>query len=150
MDNVLPQEMLANGRSPDPTFEPDEELYIRFSQMDGETVNPICIKCPGQSANRSKYSQPQWVLLCDYPKFVNFGYGLILVGEIPPELTSTGEVVFSFKPVHDPMDNNYSHTEIRAFKEGQCVKRLYNKTLILEFRILLSRKIQIIQLPQTS
>jgi hypothetical protein len=149
MNNALPPEMLANGRNPDPTFEPNEELYIRFDQMDGKAVSPICIKCP-QSSNRSKYSQPEWVLLCDYPKFVNFGYGSIQVCEIPPELTSDGNIVFAFKPTHAPLDDNYSHTDIEAFKEGQCVKRLNNKKLVARFRILLSQKIQIIRFPQTS
>src|SRR5665648_111758 len=82
-EHSIPQEMFRNGRPIDPIFLADEELYIRFDRIDGENVDPACIKAPVQSVNRSKYSKAEWVLLARYPQFLDWGYGSFKVGDIP-------------------------------------------------------------------
>jgi hypothetical protein len=117
-ENPIPIEMFRNGRPIDPNFLPDEELYIRFDRIDGENVDPACIKAPVQSVNRSKYSRSEWVLLARYPQFLDWGYGSFKVSDIPESITSEFNITHFYKVEHVPLDDNYSHSEVRAIRMG--------------------------------
>ena len=57
--------MRTNGRLPDPVFDEDECFYCRIDpariQPDG-MVDPAHVRRPNLSSNRSKYSEPHYVL----------------------------------------------------------------------------------------
>ncbi len=118
MNNSIPQEMFRNGRSADQTFNQDEGLYIRFNVISGGKVDVTCIRCPNQSVNRSKYSRPEWVLITNCMRFLNWGCGAFFVEEIPNLIRSSGSggVDYHFRIFHDSIERNYSHSEIRAYK----------------------------------
>jgi len=147
-ENPIPQEMFRNGRPVDPIFLPVEELYIRFDRIDGENVDPACIKAhPVQSVNRSKYSKAEWVLLSRYPQFLNWGYGSFKVSDIPESITSEFGITHFFKVEHAPLDDNYSHSEVRAYKNRKIVGRK-NDAIRLKYRVILSQRIIILKMPE--
>jgi len=146
-ENHIPREMFRNGRPIDPVFLPDEELYIRFDRIDGENVDPACIKAPVQSVNRSKYSKAEWVLVARYPQFIDWGYGSFKVCDIPESITSEFGITHFFKVEHAPLDDNYSHSEVRAYKNGELVRRK-NDVIRLKYRVILSQRIIILKMPE--
>jgi hypothetical protein len=42
----IPDQMFRKGRPIDPVFPLEEDLYIRFDQVDGKRVHPMCIRYP--------------------------------------------------------------------------------------------------------
>lgn len=122
----IPDRLRVSGRQPDPIFDAGEFLYVRCKddQVDGLQLKPAAIKFPNWSTNRSKYSEPEDVLL---PSFSDWRVAKFKVGHIPKSLQEGQSKVFSFRPVHDPVHaplnpedppENYAHTEVRAFKDG--------------------------------
>ena len=146
-EHSIPQEMFRNGRPIDPIFLQDEKLYIRFDRIDGKNVDPACIRAPIQSVNRSKYSKAEWVLLDNYPKFLNWGYGSFKVWDVPESITSEFNITHFYKVEHAPLDDNYSHSEVRAYKNGELVKRK-NDAIRLKYRVILSQRITILKVPE--
>ena len=146
-EHSIPQEMFRNGRPIDSVFSPDEELYIRFDRTDGKNVDPGCIRAPVQSVNRSKYSKAEWVVLANYPKFLNWGYGSFKVCDVPESITSEYGITHFIKVEHDPLDDNYSHSELKAYKNGELVKRKYD-AIRLKYRVILSQRIIILRMPE--
>ena len=148
MPSQIPDQMRRNGREPDPVFSPYEDLYIRFDKMSGHHVNPAGISAKNQSVNRSKYSQPKWVLLACYPSYLEWGYGSFLVKNIPDNLITPGGVRIDFKVEHEPEEENYSHSVICPYKEGARYKQIKNKHEVkLKFRVKLSQRIKILKEP---
>jgi hypothetical protein len=128
-----PEELIRNGREVDPVFLPDELLYYRIVRLEGNRVNPIDIpftddiaggkiKC-ALSVNRGKYSQPHHVLYSKYPKHINDGVVKFSVRDIPEAIEHVEEhTILNFRVEHDPLEDNYSHSQIRAFRDGVRVK----------------------------
>jgi hypothetical protein len=143
MEASLPEAMRQNDRPPDPIFLPEEELYLRFNSVEEGKVNPVCLICPDQSVNRAKYSEPEWVLL---PRWAHWGYGAFRAKEIPQNITSGSGEIHHFRVEHDPKEENYSHSEIRAYKKG-VRRRNCSKVVSAEFKTRLSQKIRVIKLP---
>jgi hypothetical protein len=140
--------MYRNGRSIDPCFDGDELLYNRclLEHINGEQLLPTGIRFPDWSVNRAKYSEPEDVLV---PDFQDWGIAQFEVRNIPKSLISPGSVKFDFKVEHDPLNDNYSHSEVRTYKNGQHSKDLdVNKTVKKEFRQLLSERTVLISRPQ--
>lgn len=149
--------MFQNGRSVDPDFDLDEQLYRRCcpTQVVENRLLPEAINFPDWSVNRAKYSQPEDVL---FPNFHCCGIASFRVRDIPRELKSGGEKgqeenVFEFKVVHCPEEDNYSHSEVRTYKNGihdksdKNFKNKINKTVKKEFRQLLSDRTTLIRQP---
>jgi len=113
MDNAILSEMRRNGRPLDPCFTAEEELFIRFP-ADGEAT-PSHIRLPAQSLNRSKYSNTAWLLI---PPYESNKIGVFKVGQIPRPEVSLGSVEYEFKIEHDPLDNNYAHSNLQTYKGG--------------------------------
>ena len=143
MELPIPDEMRRKARPVDPNFSPDEDLYIRFQNLDGEKINPLDIRYPDQSVNRSKYSQPEWVLL---PKFEDWGYGAFEVRDVPPSITSETNVTHYLAVEHVPLDENYSHSEVRSYKNGKRVKQKQRKVGLL-FRVRISQRARVLKKP---
>ena len=112
-------------------------------------VHPACIRAPVQSVNRSKYSKPEWVLLARYPQFLHWGYGSFKVSDIPESITSEFGITHFFKVEHVPLDDNYSHSEVRAYKNAELVRRK-NDAITLKYRVILSQRIIILKKPEIS
>jgi len=151
MVDHIPPEMYRNGRGEDQKFDPNEDLYIRFKTLLGNLVAPNEIRCPNQSVNRSKYcSKPEYVLLSKYPKYLGWGYGSFKVSEIPEPKRLEGGGYYEFIIKHEPEEENYSHSEIKAYKDrnyNQSKTRFSSKHIVEYFQIKLSQQIKILKNP---
>lgn len=150
-----PAAMYQNGREPVPYFAPDELLYMRVEpdhvNSEGMLI-PFAFRLPSQSVNRSKYSEPEWVLI---PNYQEWGILSFERQDVPEELRSNQpppdqSVEYRFEVEHHPCDDNYSHSEIRAYRKGQ---KEFNKglgvvrTVKQKFRMRLSECATILKFP---
>ena len=147
MSVEISDEMRRKGRNPDPVFLSEEDLYIRFNSVVGGKVSMSSIRCGDQSVNRSKYSRPEWVLLARYPKYINWGFGSFKVGEIPEVVTLPAAKPVEFRIVHEPEEENYSHSVIYRWKSGGPHRKVGNRNIRNKFRAQLSQRIQIMKVP---
>ena len=148
MANPIPKEMQINGRMPDPVFEPDERLYIRFNIISLGKVDVSCIRCPSQSVNRSKYSEPHWVLISVNNLFDDWGYGYFKVNDVPQILESPGGSKFYQNVEHVPLEHNYPHSEVRSYKDSgykNIVKNMNNHKTALKFRHIIRNRTFILE-----
>lgn len=123
-----PNHLYQKDRKPTQDFADSEELYLRIPPdpryWDGDDPDLSAVRFPNTSVNRQKYSCCEDVL---YPPegsqqdFCDYGIGSVTVGDVPPppKITSGDGREFTFKTFHDPCPDNYAHSEIRAFCEGQ-------------------------------
>jgi len=144
MAKQIPEEMKREGRPIDPVFESEEDLYIRFSSVVGKKPSISSIRCPDQSVNRSKYSEAEWVLL---QTFSDWGYGVFKVGDIPDSINREKGDPYDFRVKHDPLEENYSHSEIRAYVNGARQKQIKNKKVKQYFRMRIIQKTAILGFP---
>lgn len=142
-----PDELRRKGRPVDPTFQPEEDLYLRFQHLSGSHVDATDIRCPDQSFNRSKHCvKPECVLL---PTYADWGIGSLKVKLVPAHLAGGGGAQSFFRVEHVPEEVNYSHTEVRAYhdcKHEQRQKRVSRK-VEQEFRALLSQQSVVLKDP---
>jgi hypothetical protein len=136
--------MLRMGRPEDPDFSQDEALYQRYLKdhlIDG-FFSPAGVRCPKQSVNRGKYSEPEDVVFSETALYAGWGVLHYLVRDLNPALGDNP--AFSFFPKHDPLDDNYAHSEIWADRippTGGCVTP--SKTAKMAFRAHLSQRVRI-------
>jgi hypothetical protein len=145
--------MYRNGRAVDPGFLDTEQLFFRCKRdaiLDTDRIKPAAVHFPDQSVNREKYSRCTDVLIPDgSPRskdWLFWGVARIFVRDVPPETTSSGRVPFRFTIEHDPEEDNYSHSELRVYKNNQRerdknkinqqVKKEYRTKLALAARVL--------------
>ena len=107
------------------TFGRAEDLYYRLApaQIVQETVT-IFLGPPQPpfsvpfSVNWSRFSEPDWVLIPPSSdpgrSYDGFKVGAIRVEDLPDSCEG-----FDLRPVHVPEEDNYSHTEVRTFVDGQ-------------------------------
>ncbi len=164
-----PQEMRTNGRVADPVFEEWECFYHRVNpawiQSSDGKVDPAHVRCPNLSSNRSKYSQPFYVL---YPK-VKFGDHAVFkfsVQDVPGQISSKNPggtpkeppAVFDVRTVHVPLsppeyppeEDNYGHCETRVYRMGSDEPVGENKIsngAKKEFRVLMSNALKLDRAP---
>jgi len=118
--------MYRKGRSVDPEFLPSELLYYRIivGGPVGSRPDGVDIRLPEDSVNRGKYSEPGDVL---FPDYFHLGVAEFLVSRIPAPRSFTnqqGETKdYELKVEHDPQEDNYAHSEVRAFRERSRVTR---------------------------
>jgi hypothetical protein len=109
--------MLTNGRAPDQIFDPKEMLYRRAhprNLVEG-VIELDAVNLPDMSVVRDKYCEndPAWAL--DDPDH-NRTYPTWGVIAFPVEgIPRMQSGAFKFRAVHDPLAQNYPHTEVRAF-----------------------------------
>lgn len=138
----IPQRLCINGRKRDDEFEQNEVLYLRFKKthFDSSSRFPIlAVRFPDCSVNRSKYSEPEDVLL---PNWLDYGIAQVMASDIPTSIPEDETVTFTVK--HDPVGpghdyfatqgfENYAHAEIRAYRDNihlkskEAVKSLVRK-----------------------
>ena len=134
--------MIRGNRGEDHNFYWFHLLYYRFCAEDvaGGRLIPNRIKYDNTSVNWCKYSKP-WDVIFDNP---GFGMAQFLVALLPsgiPREIPAGQQsdIHVSKPKHDPLPENYAHTEIRTYdslgnERGNKLGRLARK----EFQQILS------------
>jgi hypothetical protein len=144
---------MTNGRGPDPIFLSTEALYYRVRSIQGDRVSPMDISFTpsndksGISVNRGKYSEPHHLLFHKYPKCLTYGVARFVVGDIPPELEHPEtHQTLTFRVEHAPLEDNYSHSEIRGF-EGTNRKRPLQEWFKKTIRQRLSDRMVVVILP---
>ena len=150
-----PTRMIRNGRSVDQNFCKFHKLYYRC-QADAVIDNRLLapkLKSFDISVNWSKYSKP-WDVIFGDP---SAGIALFFVFDIRRDLptdrtTEQREIpkVHSYRPVHDPDDDNYSHSEITVIKDGQRVTKssMVGEKAKKEFRQIISDKSVMLKQPK--
>ena len=129
--------MNRGDRPEDPAFEAIEALYRRchpdhvdeYEQGKFRILPEAWTDLHNMSVVRSKYAQPdhaRWDSATDPENPAGFEPKLyrdqhvvrVRVADIPQPIATTGGVTYSFEPAHVPFDDLYSHSEIRASKDG--------------------------------
>lgn len=116
----VPERLLRRNRDVDPHFSPDERLFRRIAPRDAPdgNLNESLLPSPDFSVNRSKYSEPDDVLL-GWPAFGIFSFR---VDDIPIEVVAADGRRFRFGAEHAPEDLNYSHSEVCTYSSGSRMK----------------------------
>ena len=155
MSTSLPDDrallLARRGRMVDPEFFPVEHLYRRctVNEADNERLFPSEIKfCPDWSVNREKYSQPTDVL---YPSYDEMRVAAFQVRDIPAETQSGGSVSYKWDVQHQPLEDNYSHSEVWTYKNNDHYTKSDLPTGVKKhFRTALSERAHIIYPPVAS
>jgi len=139
-----PSGMLRNGRPKVQEFQPAERLYRRVSPEDwgDPRVEVDALDLPDMSVNRgAPLGEPEWVLL-ESDEYANWGMIFFEVRAIPTPLTHIDGTTFTFRPIHVPLEENYPHSEVRAYQGDTHVqaRKLIDPDMSLRWRnILLQR-----------
>lgn len=77
-----PERMFRRDRPADENFDRAEKLYYRCQDQHvyGQRLLPQAIRFPNFSVNRSKYSEPEDVLI---PSYQDWGISTFSVGDLP-------------------------------------------------------------------
>jgi hypothetical protein len=136
--------------TPDPNFDPNENLYRRYKNEHIPNGQPIAviIKFPNCSVNRGRYSNPDDVIQYQSPRYLRWGVMAFQVENVPAQLPSSTSPTHTFIVEHTPREDNFSHSEIRAFRVGnfESLEDL-PKLIKKEFRTLLSLAMIILKSP---
>jgi hypothetical protein len=150
-----PHEMYRNGRPIVPDFDPGELFYHRiqpgFVQEDG-SIDPVHIsslQCPDISSNRSRFSEPWFVL---YPRARYGGWAVykFQTTDLPEvvQADAPGATVYSVKTEHDPEDDNYGHCETRVYRgDEKMASSNVNRNAKNKLRLSLARALKIARKP---
>lgn len=141
--------MQRRGRPIDNVFAPTENLCHRVNKQSfvrGQTAGQFLINfpMPDTSVNRSKPDgQPADVLLQLWPQYEHWGIVAFEVRQIPTPDETPERAATYYKVQHDPIDHNYYHSEIRAFRDRGCTRRIknLNKKGRTWFRVELSQRL---------
>ena len=159
---IRPPRMYRGNRLCDPQFTPVEQLYLRCASNHLQRSNgrlrllPTYIRASGLSLNRGKYSFCFDVLLpCvqqETLQWLYWGVACLQVSEVPSQLQfSDTPTPTAFRVEHDPDDDNYSHSEIRAYKSEKLLKPKGVATKVKkELRQIISDRARILLLPNIS
>lgn len=117
-----PADMYTLRRQPLQVFDPRERFYYRVhpSVVADDTVDPVHVQCPDLSSNRSKFSQPYYVL---YPRaqYGNYAIFRFVLEELPatvasPDASGGTPVTYDVQTIHAPEDDNYGHCETGIYR----------------------------------
>jgi hypothetical protein len=147
--------MFRNGRSVDQQFSSNEPLFFRCKSewIDSGRLKSAYIRFPDQSVNRAKYSKASDVLIPDTQQksrdWIYWGVAQVNVNDIPSPTQSIGGVAYKFTVEHDPVDDNYGHSELRVYKGKDRVgdTENVNKGIKKEYRAELAKKTRICIMP---
>lgn len=125
--------MLRRDRESDQDFEADESFFLRISKEHiGESgkLNAGCIRFLDQSCNRSKYAEPEDVLIGEPGNkksrlWLFDGVARFPVSEMPGPLP-VDDPICEIRIVHVPLGWNYAHSELRTYKGGVLVRKKAN------------------------
>ncbi len=103
--NNIPLAMLTRGRGPDQEFNGNEIIFFRIDpdKILNNHIDLGAVNLPDMSVNRSKHKgKKEYVLLHDYPEYVDCGILSITVERVPDETHLNGNK-YEFRVVHDPI-----------------------------------------------
>jgi hypothetical protein len=113
-----------------PFDDPDECLFIRVKNEHvwGDGVVPAVVEIPDWSTNRERFSAPEDVLT-GYPDYTRVGE--FQVRDIPERIDADPPAnpddnppsPWCFWAEHDPLPDNYAHSEVRMRKDGESYVR---------------------------
>jgi hypothetical protein len=155
-EEVIPRRMLRNGRSIIDHFPSNEAIFHRF-RHDHRLVHDsgqifFNIPMPRTSVNRS-HPDGQWndVLLVKWPQYRDWGVFSFKAGDLPAYYQTAPDHELHFRLVHDPVDDNYYHSEIRAYRniEEMDEKLKLKPAWKLWFRLSLSNVATILNEPES-
>src|SRR5687767_11985017 len=115
-----PVAMRTNKRPVDPHFHPDECLFRRVPiwmwNDPAERPGPDAVDLPDMSVGRSKYGHAEWVRfdVVNDRHFADWGVLFVRVSDIPPKIWELGVYRYTFTATHQPLDDDYPHSEVRA------------------------------------
>ena len=154
--------LAPRGRAAVSDFTPEERLFRRclvsdLDPADSERLFPNSISFyPDWSVNRGDFSEPEDVL---YPDYLGWGIAAFQVKDIPSPMKTEGNIPYHWDAQHQPLDENYSHTEIWTYKGGTHLANPkaetdpkppdLPKTVKKYFRTVLSERARIICAPRT-
>jgi hypothetical protein len=150
--------MMRNGRAVDHGFLGYHRLYYRCAtkeDVEGNHLLPARVRAYDISVNWSKYSKP-WDVIFDKPLA---GIVLFFVHDIqldlPIDLSSAAREQDKpkphlYRPIHEPEDDNYSHSAIAIFKDGERItkERQVGTNAKKEFRQIISDRSLILRHPR--
>ena len=157
---IRPPRMDRGNRLCDPQFTPAEQLFLRCPSNHlqcsngGRRLLPTFIRASGLSLNRGKYSFYFDVLLPGVQQetlqWLYWAVACLQVSEIPSQLQFS-DTPTAFRVEHDPDDDNYSHSEIRAYKsEKLLAHNRVTAKVKKELRQIISDRARILLLPNIS
>jgi hypothetical protein len=160
-----PSRMYRRGRPVDPDFQPSEGLFFRCQQesiQEDRRIKPASVRFPDQSVNREKFSRCTDVLMPSASRdeqensqeWILWGVAKILVSDIPAPMETVGgrpnqAMTYSFTVAHDPEEDNYGHSELRVFKNGQreSDKRRISDNVKKRYRTMIALKAGLVVRP---
>lgn len=161
----LPLRLVRNGRPEVPNFDENETLYRRFDpiQMVNEKFPGVSFDVPNCSVNRGGlcpyphgaeqianpvFSHPEDVII-DHPTYGVISLGVNVIPESVVGGSSNGfpGKKYVFRVEHTPLDDNYSHCDIRVYVDDQMTNEHLSKHAKKEFRTFLRRKFDIVIQP---
>ena len=148
--NYRPDRMFRRGRPTDAYLQPSEFLFFRCVHDNVDKngqVSPAGIRFPNQSVNRSKYSAPADVLVPDQTErsaeWLYCGVAQFLVNHLPGPM-HTDERSYKFTAEHDPLEDNYGHTELRVYKDDVRVSKVSSTTIKKRYRTELALRTRVV------
>ena len=113
--------------------------WSRRSPVRGD---PYLRQTPRQSVNRGSLSEPEDALFDEGGKYDGLGVVYFNVESIPPQLTGEQGSSFRFSVHHEPLEENYSHSEIWSERAGVAGEyREPSRSVKMGFRIELAMRI---------
>jgi hypothetical protein len=157
---IRPLRMYQGLRCSDPKFIGTERMYIRCTSTDlvrsdgARRLLPAFIRASGQSVNRGKYSFFFDVLLPGAQqasfRWLYLGVVHLQVSDVSVQLQSSVPPT-EIRVEHVPLDDNYAHSEIRAFKSDRMLTpKQVAGTVKKELRQIISDRARILLLPNAS
>ena len=145
--------MVQGKRGEDQEFRASDHLYYRCATEDvvGDRLLPARISYANTSVNWSKYSKP-WDVIFDHPEY---GIARFIVRDLPVELPrdvpvgAKAPLAHSFFPSHVPEKENYAHSEIWTWRDGNRMPKAKLPELVKkEFRQIMSDRSLVLHQPR--
>ena len=118
----LPEGMKTGKQPPDQDFDDGEQLFRAFREQDleGDSVAIDAIELPDMSVNRGKYGTAWWLLHLD--RWEGCGVVAFEVRDARFAFLHSGVTEYRFDVVHTPTQNNYPHSDVRAYENERHIK----------------------------
>jgi hypothetical protein len=118
--------MRRDNRHLVPHFNKEEYLFRRVpldywdEPCDVRGLDVDAVQMPDVSVGRSQFGHPEWVRFDVFNNRFYEEWGILgfQVRHIPGEHHKDGTDLFTFKPVHQPDEMDYPHSETQASKNG--------------------------------
>jgi hypothetical protein len=136
-------------RTRDNEIPSDEALYrsVAKDEVDEHGALAAAVEMPACSFNRSKYSEPEEVIVASRP--TQNGILEITPAELPPPVPRTSGEPYEFFAADDPIAANQAHCEVRIRRTGIEYKASHkpNKEIVMKARAELAKRMRVHRVP---